>query len=85
MCNGCGAHAQDVLVHTVETVRLGYFMDLLLAKAQPLMLVGNAGVGKTAMVGNKMEDLPESYMVAKTAFNYYTTSAMLQSTSSNRT
>ncbi|XP_023680034.2 dynein axonemal heavy chain 11 isoform X2 [Paramormyrops kingsleyae] len=69
---------QDVLVHTVETVRLGYFMDLLLGRAQPLMLVGNAGVGKTTMVGKKMDDLSESYMVAKAAFNYYTTSAMLQ-------
>ncbi|KAK2844448.1 hypothetical protein Q5P01_011107 [Channa striata] len=43
-----------VLVHTAETVRLRYFMDLLLQSRQPVMLVGNAGVGKTALVRNKL-------------------------------
>ncbi|KAG5856708.1 hypothetical protein ANANG_G00010770 [Anguilla anguilla] len=69
---------QAVLVHTSETVRLRYFMDLLLDRGQPLMLVGNAGVGKTALVGDKLLDLPENYMMARVPFNYYTTSTMLQ-------
>ncbi|KAM8734967.1 dynein axonemal heavy chain 11 [Acanthopagrus schlegelii] len=69
---------QAVVVHTAETVRLRYFMDLLLERRQPLMLVGNAGVGKTALVRNKLECLPESYMTTKVPFNYYTTSLMLQ-------
>uniref|UniRef100_A0A671UN02 Dynein axonemal heavy chain 11 n=1 Tax=Sparus aurata TaxID=8175 RepID=A0A671UN02_SPAAU len=69
---------QAVVVHTAETVRLRYFMDLLLEKRQPVMLVGNAGVGKTALVRNKLECLPESYMTTKVPFNYYTTSLMLQ-------
>ncbi|KAJ8290699.1 hypothetical protein GJAV_G00016460 [Gymnothorax javanicus] len=69
---------QTVLVHTSETVRLRYFMDLLLDRGQPLMLVGNAGVGKTALVGDKLSDLPENYMTARVPFNYYTTSTMLQ-------
>ncbi|TKS81941.1 Dynein heavy chain 17, axonemal [Collichthys lucidus] len=69
---------QAVLVHTAETVRLRYFMDLLLERRQPLMLVGNAGVGKTALVRNKLDCLPESFMTAKVPFNYYTTSLMLQ-------
>ena len=42
------------------------------------MLVGNAGVGKTALVRNKLDCLPESYMTTKVPFNYYTTSLMLQ-------
>lgn len=42
------------------------------------MLVGNAGVGKTALVKNKLDCLPESYMSTKVPFNYYTTSLMLQ-------
>lgn len=42
------------------------------------MLVGNAGVGKTILVSDKLAKLPEEYMVAKVPFNYYTTSAMLQ-------
>ncbi|XP_070822029.1 dynein axonemal heavy chain 11 [Chaetodon trifascialis] len=69
---------QAVLVHTAETVRLRYFMDLLLERRQPLMFVGNTGVGKTALVRNKLDCLPESYMTTKVPFNYYTTSAMLQ-------
>ncbi|XP_019220092.2 LOW QUALITY PROTEIN: dynein heavy chain 11, axonemal [Oreochromis niloticus] len=69
---------QAVLVHTAETVRLRYFMDLLLERRQPVMLVGNAGVGKTALVRNKLDCLPESYMTTKVPLNYYTSSLMLQ-------
>ncbi|XP_028983813.1 dynein axonemal heavy chain 11 isoform X2 [Betta splendens] len=67
-----------VLVHTAETVRLHYFMDLLLERRQPVMLVGNAGVGKTALVRSKLDCLPESYMTINVPFNYYTSSLMLQ-------
>lgn len=42
------------------------------------MLVGNAGVGKTILVSDKVSKLKDDYMVAKVPFNYYTTSAMLQ-------
>ncbi|XP_041843992.1 dynein heavy chain 11, axonemal [Melanotaenia boesemani] len=69
---------QAVLVHTAETVRLCYLMDLLLERRQPVMFVGNAGVGKTALVKNKLDSLPKSYMTSKVPFNYYTTSLMLQ-------
>lgn len=69
---------QMVLVHTPETICLTYFMDLLLQRGKPIMLVGNAGVGKTILVSDKVARLKEDYMVAKVPFNYYTTSAMLQ-------
>ncbi|XP_043973511.1 dynein axonemal heavy chain 11 isoform X1 [Gambusia affinis] len=69
---------QAVVVHTAETTRLSYFMDLLLERRQPVMLVGNAGVGKTALVRNKLDTLSESYTTSKVPFNYYTTSLMLQ-------
>ncbi|KAM9310019.1 dynein axonemal heavy chain 11 [Pholidichthys leucotaenia] len=69
---------QAVLVHTAETVRLRYFMDLLLERRQPVMLVGNAGVGKTMLVRSKLDSLPDSYITTKVPFNYYTTSLMLQ-------
>ncbi|XP_033023836.1 dynein heavy chain 11, axonemal-like [Lacerta agilis] len=69
---------QTVLIHTSETIRLRYFVDLLLEKGQPIMLVGNAGVGKTILMSDKFSKLSEDYMVAKVPFNYYTTSAMLQ-------
>ncbi|XP_008430693.1 dynein heavy chain 11, axonemal isoform X2 [Poecilia reticulata] len=69
---------QAVVVHTAETMRLSYFVDLLLERRQPVMLVGNAGVGKTALVRNKLDTLSESYTTSKVPFNYYTTSLMLQ-------
>ncbi|KAL7890701.1 hypothetical protein AOLI_G00001770 [Acnodon oligacanthus] len=67
-----------VLVHTAETSRLAYFVELLLEKGKPVMLVGNAGVGKTILVWDTISKRKEEYMVAKVPFNYYTTSAMLQ-------
>ena len=54
-------------------------MDLLLDRGQPLMLVGNAGVGKSALVRDKLDGLPDTFMTTKVPFNYYTTSLMLQS------
>ncbi|KAL0966379.1 hypothetical protein UPYG_G00294600 [Umbra pygmaea] len=69
---------QTVLVHSAETLCLTYFIDLLLQRGKPVMLVGNAGVGKTILVSDKIAQLKEDYMVAKVPFNYYTTSAMLQ-------
>lgn len=69
---------QRALVHTSETTRLRYFVELLLEKGQPLMLVGNAGVGKTVFVGDMLASLSEAYIVSRVPFNYYTTSAELQ-------
>ncbi|XP_076978309.1 dynein axonemal heavy chain 11 isoform X2 [Tamandua tetradactyla] len=69
---------QTVLVHTSETTRLRYFIDLLLEKGKPLMLVGNAGVGKTVFVSDTLASLSEDYIVSRVPFNYYTTSAALQ-------
>ncbi|XP_052595155.1 dynein axonemal heavy chain 11 isoform X2 [Peromyscus californicus insignis] len=69
---------KTVLVHTPETTRLRYFTELLLEKGKPLMLVGNAGVGKTAFLSDTLASLPEDYIVSRVPFNYYTTSAALQ-------
>jgi len=40
----------------------------------PVMLVGNAGVGKTVLVCDKLSALSENYTVANVPFNFYTTS-----------
>ena len=53
-------------------------MDLLMAKGRPVMLVSNAGLGKSVLVGDKLNALSEDYIVANVPFNYYTTSEMLQ-------
>ncbi|XP_051721899.1 dynein axonemal heavy chain 11 [Ctenopharyngodon idella] len=69
---------QAVLVPTVETVRLQYFMGMLLETSQPLMLVGGAGTGKSALVRNLLETLPENFITAKVPLHFYTTASMLQ-------
>lgn len=70
---------QASLVHTTETTRIRYFMDLLMEKSWPVMLVGNAGSGKSVLMGDKLESLdPDDYLVQAVPFNFYTTSAMLQ-------
>ncbi|EFA11309.2 dynein beta chain, ciliary [Tribolium castaneum] len=69
---------QAVLVHTAESIRIRYFLDLLMAKRRPVMLVGNAGCGKTVLVSEKLVSLSENYAVTNVPFNFYTTSEMLQ-------
>lgn len=69
---------QAVLVHTSESIRLRYFLDLLMDKKHPVMLVGNAGCGKTVLVNEKLQSLSENYAVTTIPFNFYTTSEMLQ-------
>ena len=53
-------------------------MNLLIEKRRPIMLVGNAGTGKTVLMNDKLLSLTEDYMVANVPFNFYTTSEMLQ-------
>lgn len=70
---------QAALVHTTETIRLRFFMDLLMEKKKPVMLVGNAGTGKSVLMRDKLETLStDEYLVQFVPFNFYTTSAMLQ-------
>ncbi|XP_062848433.1 dynein axonemal heavy chain 11 [Trichomycterus rosablanca] len=70
---------QGVLVPTAETVRLHYFMRLLLERAQPLMLVGGVGTGKTSLVRDLLEALPEErFLTASVPLHYYSTSSTLQ-------
>uniref|UniRef100_A0AAV2MDL9 AAA+ ATPase domain-containing protein n=1 Tax=Knipowitschia caucasica TaxID=637954 RepID=A0AAV2MDL9_KNICA len=69
---------QAVLVPTAETECLRYLVDLLLRRRRPLMLVGSAGVGKSALVRNALDSLERSYVAVKVPLNYYTTAHTLQ-------
>uniref|UniRef100_A0A1I8JH23 DHC_N2 domain-containing protein n=1 Tax=Macrostomum lignano TaxID=282301 RepID=A0A1I8JH23_9PLAT len=69
---------QAALVPTSETTRIRYFLDLLIEKKRPVMLIGGAGTGKSVLLGDKLSSLGEDYMVANVPFNFYTTSEMLQ-------
>ena len=66
-----------MMVHTPETTKLRYFIDLLMAKNHPVMLVGTSGCGKTALIQEKLNNLSEDYTVCNVPFNYYTTSGEL--------
>nr|XP_027209167.1 dynein beta chain, ciliary-like [Penaeus vannamei] len=69
---------QSMMVHTSETVRLKFFIDLLMHKRHPVMLVGTSGCGKSALLNEKLNSLPEEYAVCNVPFNFYTTSELLQ-------
>ena len=70
----------QVTVPTPETTSIAFFMDLLMGLGRPVMLVGNAGCGKTALVQGKLRALNESMIYAVVNMNYYTTSMDLQRT-----
>ncbi|KAK0087408.1 hypothetical protein PV325_001063 [Microctonus aethiopoides] len=69
---------QSTLVATGETTCLRFFLDILMAKKVPIMLVGSAGSGKSVIVSEKLFSLPDSYNNATIPLNYYTSSEMLQ-------
>ncbi|XP_063983406.1 dynein beta chain, ciliary [Diachasmimorpha longicaudata] len=69
---------QAALVYTSESIRIKYFLDLLMEEKHPVMLVGGAGCGKTVLVSEKLLQLSENYAVANVPFNFYTSSEMLQ-------
>ncbi|XP_044764909.1 dynein beta chain, ciliary [Coccinella septempunctata] len=69
---------QAVLVHTAESIRIRYFLNLLMDKKHPVMLIGNAGCGKTVLVSEKLGSLSDNYMITNVPFNFYTSSEMLQ-------
>ncbi|XP_047526088.1 dynein beta chain, ciliary-like isoform X1 [Pieris napi] len=69
---------QSCLVSTSETTRIRFFMDLLIAKQKPVMLVGSAGSGKTVSVAAKLNSLSDSFAITNAPLNFYTTSEMIQ-------
>ena len=69
---------QACLVHNSETVRIRYFLDILIKQRFPVMLVGLAGCGKTLLVTEKLGVLGDDYAVANVPFNFYYTSEMTQ-------
>jgi len=53
-------------------------MDMLVKLKRPVMLIGNAGLGKTVIINDKLSQLGEDYAISNVPFNFYTTSEMLQ-------
>jgi len=70
----------QVCVPTQESVCTMFFMSLLIERQRPVLLVGNAGCGKTQLVKEKLRNLNEDMSSLTINFNYFTDSASLQST-----
>eukprot|EP00966_Prymnesium_polylepis_P296670 6853557-Prymnesium_polylepis.3 len=61
-----------VTVPTGETASINFFLDLLIQRSRPAMLLGSAGVGKTAIIMGKLRSLNDDYMHTVINVNYYT-------------
>ena len=61
-----------VTVPTGETASINYWVDNLLARSHGAMLLGSAGVGKTAIIMGKLRSLREEYTFTVINVNYYT-------------
>ncbi|OAJ37788.1 hypothetical protein BDEG_21780 [Batrachochytrium dendrobatidis JEL423] len=70
---------QAVLVHTQETTRIRYFLDLLADNGKPVLLIGNAGCGKTVLMQDKLNSYSDDRLIVNVPFNFYTTAWSLQS------
>ena len=69
---------QSVMVPNAETVRIRYFLDLMLDAGKPMLLIGGAGCGKTVMVQDKLASYGEDRRIVNIPFNYYTAAWTLQ-------
>jgi len=67
-----------VLVPTVETTRLMFWMHQLMANRRPVLLLGGAGCGKTMIVKEHLARLGDKYMYSNINYNYYTDAKNLQ-------
>lgn len=69
----------NVTVPTPETVSNSYFIDAFIKIHRPVLLIGNAGCGKTQLCKGILQNLnPDQFCYMTINFNYYTDSAMLQ-------
>ncbi|KAJ3391292.1 hypothetical protein HDU84_006208 [Entophlyctis sp. JEL0112] len=68
----------SVLVHTAETTRIRYLLDVLADNGKPVLLIGNAGCGKTVLMQDKLYSYGEDRLIVNVPFNFYTTAWSLQ-------
>ena len=56
----------SVFVPTVETTRLTYFLDSLIARRHFVMFVGNTGTGKSAIMNNRLKSMDSEHWTFET-------------------
>lgn len=79
--NAVDSSSPQIFVPTVDSIRLSFFMDVLIRNSAPVMLVGPGGTGKTVLVNNYLSSLAASddkYKYASINMNYFTDSLSLQ-------
>uniref|UniRef100_A0A1A9VM43 AAA+ ATPase domain-containing protein n=1 Tax=Glossina austeni TaxID=7395 RepID=A0A1A9VM43_GLOAU len=81
---------QNILIRTAETTRLTYFLETLMERNLPCMLVGTSGCGKSSIFRElfkkytsyqdaiTIKNSSASTVIQEIHFNFYTTSEILQ-------
>lgn len=69
---------QCTLIPTKESVQITWFLEKLLKQPCSVMLIGAAGTGKSMILRDNLNALPDTYKVVHIPFNYYTNSITLQ-------
>ena len=65
-------------MHNSETIRIKYFLDILVDLKFPVMLIGAAGSGKTLIINEKLGQMDEDFLIANVPFNFYYNSELTQ-------
>lgn len=65
----------------MESVQIKWFMDQLIGSNHAVMLIGPAGTGKSVILRDNLNALPETHHVINIPFNFYTNSLTLQKVS----
>jgi len=77
-----GHQMNNFTIPTRETVATSEFINAFILSAHPVLLIGNAGAGKTQLANGILNDLtaaqPEYYAYTKVNFNFYTDASYLQ-------
>nr|PIL99668.1 dynein heavy chain family protein [Toxoplasma gondii COUG] len=68
----------NIVVSTVDTVRLHFVADLHVRRRKPLLLVGSSGTGKTTIIKDYLRGLPDEILSTTVNLNSYTDSRTLQ-------
>ena len=74
-----GQSVASTIIFVPETTRVNYISKLLLERNYPVMLAGLAGTGKSVLIRHLLSSFNDTeFMYRAINFNYYTTSAALQ-------
>lgn len=68
----------NIVVSTVDSVRLTWIMDLLAQNGHHVMFVGGAGTGKTTMMNNYLHHTGDNFVSTVINMNYYADSKAFQ-------